>query len=478
MPSDPDSHLIETERLRSVFQQLPLTLSVTMLNAGLTAAVLAPVTSHLVLAVWLVLLGALSAARLALRPVFFRRRPEGSETRLWSAVSILSALAAGCLWGGGLAVMFPASETLQLFVAFVVGGMCAGATTVNFTHFPTAAAFILPASLPLAVSLLFQGSEQRDFSALMVIIFAVSLCVGNLRAHNGFGARMRLQYALRRQRRKLTETNERLSAEIAGRKTIEQTLHQSQKMETIGHLTGGIAHDFNNLLQVVIGNLNLIRRLSAGNDKVLGYAISAEQAAKRGADLTGSLLAYARRQALRSEQVNVNRLLAEFQPLLLRTLGATVEFRMEFADPMPVCEADPAHFQSAILNLAINARDAMPQGGRLIISSGVETLSADDLTGNPDAKPGHFVTVSVCDTGEGMTEEIMARVFEPFFTTKAVGKGSGLGLSQVFGFVRQSGGHLRLVSAPGEGTTATVCLPAVEAGGGAVPNAMMASSSV
>jgi signal transduction histidine kinase len=469
MQSDPDSRLIATERLRCVFQQLPLTLSVTMLNACLTAVVLAPVTSHTGLIIWLGLLGALSIVRLALRPTFFRRRPEGSEARLWSTVSIGGALAAGGLWGGGLALMFPADENLQLFVAFVIGGMCAGATTVNFTHFPTAAAFILPSTLPPTATLLLQGSEQRDFAALMGVIFAVSLCIVSWRAHKSFGAQMRLQFALRRQRRKLSEANERLTAEIAGRKTIEQTLHQSQKMEAIGHLTGGIAHDFNNLLQVVIGNLNLIRRLSAGNDKVMAYALSAEHAARRGADLTGSLLTYARQQAMRIEPVNVNTLLAEFEPLLLRTLGGTIEFRMALGEPIPACEADPAHFQSAILNLVINARDAMPNGGRLIIDSGTQTLSENDLIDNPEASPGLFVSVSVRDTGEGMTKEVMARVFEPFFTTKEVGKGTGLGLSQVFGFVRQSGGHLRLVSAPGAGTTATICLPAADAGGGTVP---------
>jgi len=471
MPSDPDTFLIETERLRFVFQHLPLTVSVTVLNAALTAYVLAPVTSPASLWIWLALVVLVSSLRMALRRVFFRRRPQGRELRLWAAVSVTGALAAGVLWGGGLALMFPAAQTTQLFLAFVVGGMCAGATTVNFSHLPTVMAFILPASLPLAASLLAEGSGPRDISALMVVIFAASLCTSSARAHRGFGERMRLQFALRRQRRKLTEANQRLRAEVAERKTIEETLHQSRRMEAIGHLTGGIAHDFNNLLQVIVGNLNLIRRLPSGDDKVRTYVLAAEQAAKRGAELTGSLLAYARRQALQTEPVDVNRLLTEFEPLLRRSLGGTIEFRMSLQAPVPACETDPAHFQSAILNLVINARDAMPRGGQLSIASGVATLGAADLAGNPDACPGRFVSVSVRDTGDGMTDDILARVFEPFFTTKAVGKGSRLGLFRVYGFARQSGGHVRLISAPGEGTCATIFLPAAAAAaaGGGVP---------
>jgi signal transduction histidine kinase len=463
MASDPDRLLIESERLQSVFQQLPLTVSVTVINAGLTAAVLAPLTSHRALLGWLAAVVAVSAARLALRRRFFRQAPISAAIRRWRAVSVLGALTTGLLWGVGLLAMFPAEETTQLFLAFVIGGMCAGATTVSAAHFPTAAAFILPASLPLIFGLLAGNNDSRIVSALMVVIFAISLCLTSLRSHEGFGQRLRLLHALKRQRLKLTQANQRLREEVAERRTIEATLHQSQKMQAIGHLTGGIAHDFNNLLQVVIGNLNLIRRLSAGNDKVLAYARAAEQAAQRGAELTGSLLAYARKQALRTERADVNRLLGEFEPLLRRTLGGTIGFAMRRDTPLPGCMVDPAHFQSAILNLVINARDAMPGGGALNIATGVATLAAGDLIGNPDAAPGAFVSVSVTDTGTGMTPEVLARVCEPFFTTKDVGKGSGLGLSQVFGFVRQSGGHLRLVSAPGVGTTVTIFLPAVAA---------------
>ena len=362
----------------------------------------------------------------------------------------------------GAIVLCPPVEMYQVFLAFVVGGMCAGATAVNSAHLPTVLAFIFPASVPLAASFLAGGSRPQVVSAVMVVIFSSALSLVSVRAHRNFGERIRLQLTLQRQQRALSETNEQLLESIAERQKVEATLQQAQKMEAIGHLTGGIAHDFNNLLQVVIGSLGLIRRLSGSDPRIARSAAAAMLAAKQGARLTDSLLAFGRRQTLRAEKVNINTELAAFEPILRQALDAAVQFESICKADLPMCYVDLAHLQSAILNLVINARDAMPGGGRLSITTGVTMLSEDDLLQNPDATAGSFVTVAVRDSGTGMSEETMAKVFEPFFTTKEIGKGSGLGLSQVFGFVRQSSGHIRLWSKPEAGTCVTIFLPAAD----------------
>jgi signal transduction histidine kinase len=460
MLSDNNEFLVEYKRLRSVFQHGPVTHSVTIVNAILSAVVLAHADGAKLLTGWVAAIATLSTVRWIGGQRFLRRgRSAGKACTPWTLFSIFGAVATGALWGLGATVLSPVSESNQLFFALVIGGMCAGAVTVNGAHLPTVLAFILPACLPLAASFAAQGPEWR-VAAIMVVIFVAALAAIGQAAHRTFGDHIRLQLALDQRQRELVEANVRLTEEMTQRQTAEATLHQAQKMEAIGQLTGGIAHDFNNLLQVVIGNMDLIRRLGADNPRVVAYADAASRAAMRGAELTSSLLTFARRQTLSTEPVEINTLLREFEPLLLRTLGALVRFEIVLVPHLPPCIADPAHFQSAVLNLVINARDAMPEGGVLSVMTDVETLHPVDLVGNADASPGRFVKVSVRDTGQGMTPEVMLRVFEPFFTTKEAGKGTGLGLSQVYGFARQSGGHLGLISAPGEGTVATLWLPA------------------
>jgi signal transduction histidine kinase len=241
------------------------------------------------------------------------------------------------------------------------------------------------------------------------------------------------------------------------RDTMDQ-LQQAQKMEAVGRLTGGIAHDFNNLLTIVIGNLSLAREATA-DSHVRSLLDPALSAAERGADLTQRLLAFSRRQALQPRLVVIADLLAGMRPLIERTLGGVIAFETDVpADIWPVL-VDPSQLEASVLNLCINARDAMPRGGLIRLELQNAQLSADVTRASEHVVAGDYVMLRVSDTGFGMDEQTRARAFEPFFTTKGVGKGSGLGLSMVFGFVKQSRGHITLESQPGHGTTVTIYFP-------------------
>ena len=250
------------------------------------------------------------------------------------------------------------------------------------------------------------------------------------------------------------DITERMNVARALEETRE-ALVQSQKMEAIGHLTGGIAHDFNNLLMAIQGSLELLqRRLSHDDPKVVRLLDNALQGAQRGAALTQRMLAFARRQELKLAALDVPELVRGMTDLLQSSLGSTVQIETHFPLKLPKIHADPNQLELAILNLAMNARDAMPKGGSIVIGA------RERIVGNePDLKSGHYLCVSVTDTGTGMDEETLKRAMEPFFTTKGVGKGTGLGLPMVHGMAEQSGGTLTLKSKPGQGTTAELCLP-------------------
>lgn len=246
---------------------------------------------------------------------------------------------------------------------------------------------------------------------------------------------------------------EQLRGQIAQRERAEEALMQSQKLEAVGHLTGGIAHDFNNLLQALAGNLELIARRPAQQDDVVRWSANALDAVARGRSLTGQLLAFSRRQKLDIATVRVAELIGGMRDLIDKAVAPLSTARIESIDPHWNVEADPIQLELAILNVAINARDAMPGGG-------VVTIAAEQATGQPtpDLAPGDYVALTIADTGTGMTPEVAARALEPFFTTKEVGKGTGMGLSMVFGVLRQSNGSLRIDSAPGKGARITLFL--------------------
>ncbi|HET9160059.1 MAG TPA: response regulator [Caulobacteraceae bacterium] len=257
----------------------------------------------------------------------------------------------------------------------------------------------------------------------------------------------------------LESANRQLADQIVERERVELALRQAQRLEAVGQLTSGVAHDFNNLLMVILGNVRQMQKVERDPAEARRLRMMA-QAAERGAQLTAQLLAFSRRQKLEPQAVDLNETVLRMRDLLQSTMGGSVRIETRLQHGLWSAMIDPTQIELVILNLAINARDAMEVGGTLIVETANVVRGAPDRTEEPPA--GDYVMVAVRDTGSGMTPEILAKVFEPFFTTKEVGKGSGLGLSQVFGLAKQSGGGVRIESTPGNGTSVEVYLPRTE----------------
>ncbi len=253
-----------------------------------------------------------------------------------------------------------------------------------------------------------------------------------------------------------------VSLDVTEKHQMETAFRQAQKMEAVGNLTGGIAHDFNNILAIVLGNLQLLQRRITEGSKEAERLDGAIKAAKRGAGLTRQLLAFSRRQELEPTAVDVNATLRDFHKMIARTLSANIAIELALAEDMPPAYIDEGQFQNSILNLAINARDAMPDGGQLYIETQETYVSEKAHAAFDNFLPGRYIAVAITDTGTGMTKDVKERVFEPFFTTKGIGKGTGLGLAMVYGFLKQSGGHVSVYSEVGHGTTIRLYLPIAE----------------
>jgi hypothetical protein len=258
---------------------------------------------------------------------------------------------------------------------------------------------------------------------------------------------------------KVAERTAQLRDELVRREQVEAALRHSQKMEAIGHLTGGIAHDFNNMLTGIIGSIDIVRRRMATGrlEGLERYLQAAWTSAQRAAALTQRLLAFSRRQSLDPRPIDVKDLVQELSELLERSINERITLKLEPGEALPAAVADANQLESALLNLVINARDAMPDGGVLTVSTRLVEIGAEEAT--PELSPGRYVAVTVTDTGVGMEPAVAEQVFEPFFTTKPTGQGTGLGLSMVYGFARQSGGTARIRSRVGEGTTVEILMP-------------------
>ena len=288
--------------------------------------------------------------------------------------------------------------------------------------------------------------------------FASLIGILALGAFSLFDGRRRLRHVIQAQDQ-LNSINAALRDEIRTREAAESQVRQMQKMEAVGQLTGGIAHDFNNMLAVILSAMNLIqRKLARGESDIEKFVEAATDATQRAAKLTARLLAFSRQQPLAPQVVDANRVVTGMSDLLRRALGETIAVETVLGGGLWRAVVDPGELENAILNLAVNGRDAMPEGGSMTIETANAHLDDAYAAAHEDVKAGQYVMVAVTDTGTGMTPEVVARAFDPFFTTKAVDKGTGLGLSQVFGFVKQSGGHVKIYSEPGKGTTIKIYL--------------------
>jgi signal transduction histidine kinase len=261
----------------------------------------------------------------------------------------------------------------------------------------------------------------------------------------------------------LNGTADSLERQRAAIDDLNQKLRQSQKMEAMGQLTGGVAHDFNNLLTVILGNAEHIAEQLATHTELRSFAEGILTAAERGAELTRSLLAFSRKQPLMPKDIDIGRQVLGMEQLLRRTLGEHIECEFLLDRELWLASVDPGQLTSALLNLVLNARDAMPEGGRLTVEIRNASLDKAYVEQHGDIGPGAYVMVAVTDTGTGMTPDVAARAFEPFFTTKDVGKGTGLGLSMVYGFAQQSGGSMQIDSTLGRGTAITLFFPRIGA---------------
>jgi signal transduction histidine kinase/CheY-like chemotaxis protein len=319
--------------------------------------------------------------------------------------------------------------------------------------------------------------ETGDIAAFLVyLLFSAANCaiiqglltaVARLRAERTKQRQLAqsLEVQILQRTQALAAANAQLRREIAERERAQQQMLHAQKMEAIGQLTGGVAHDFNNLLTVIFGSLDALRLRLVGRDAAAERMIEAAlRSAERGAGLTQRLLAFARRQTLAPASVDINRLVLGMSELMRHSLGASVALETVLAAGLWRAQCDPHQLEIAMLNLVINARDAMPEGGRLTVETANATFDEAYAARHDQVSPGDYVMVAISDTGAGMSEEVAARAFEPFFTTKEVGQGTGLGLSMVYGFVKQSGGHVKIYTEPQHGTTVKVYLPRSDAG--------------
>jgi signal transduction histidine kinase len=371
-------------------------------------------------------------------------------------------LLAGQIGGFPFLTFIPAILLTSFICGWRAGAVAAvlGAAAHSYVPVPPNA----PTLAAAAASPSLLGFSMYSFAVLVILalVAAMHQAFGDFAASEALRKQLNtlLELRVRERTLELEGANQRLRDEAASRAAAEAQIRQLQKMEAIGQLTGGIAHDFNNMLAIVVGSIDIAKRhLRTDRDKAERFIANAMEGAQRGAQLTSRLLAFSRQQPLDPRPLDVNELVREMSDLLRRSIGENIRFETLLGAALWHTFVDASQLGSAVINLCVNSRDAMPDGGEIIVETANICLDNVYAAANVDARPGDYVAITVTDTGCGMSAEVLARAFDPFYTTKSTGKGTGLGLSQVYGFVKQSDGHVKIESAAGRGTRVRMLLP-------------------
>jgi signal transduction histidine kinase/CheY-like chemotaxis protein len=459
---------VRAEQIRTLYRQSTWVFVANPVNAAIVALVLRAWSRRGPAFAWVAVMALVTAGRLLLRRAYGRRAPSADQAPRWGRRFVLGTFAVGATWGLGCALLFnPHDAVNQLVVTFALGGMIAGASGTLASYLPAFLAFETPALLLLAGRIVLEGDPAHlGFVALMAI-YGVVMTMVAANAQRSLIEAFKLRFEndallaqLKSTRGSLEDVNRTLEQRVAERGAAferqSEALRDAQRMESVGMLAGGIAHDFNNLLTVVLANVSLLQSSHLSEQEMLSVE-EIRSSANRGASLVSQLLAFSRRQVVKTQVLDLSKVVVETEQFLRRLMGTRIELHVSVPpQPVPVT-ADPSQIQQVIVNLATNARDAMPEGGRLTIES-----AAYDKTDGSDGPPiarGPYAVLTVRDTGIGMDADTRRLAFNPFFTTKEVGRGTGLGLATVYGIVEQSSGSIFIESEPGRGTSFSVYLP-------------------
>ena len=459
---------VQADQIRTLYSQSLAIFAVSPLTATIVAAVLWPSSNRQLLTAWVTTMTVVIIVRAVLRRRYLRAQPSTEETATWARRLVWGAFVTGLLWGLGGALFYdPRGLVPQLVLVFAIGGMVAGASGTLALHLPAFLAFAASTILPVVVRLFAEGDVPHIAMSGLAIVYGLAMWLVASNSHFAVTEALRLRFENRELLEQLTaaqisleETNQTLEQRVAERGAAlerqTEALRDAQRMESVGLLAGGVAHDFNNLLTVVLGSVELLLA-DTRNPEDRSRLAEVKSAANRGATLVSQLLAFSRRQVMLRKVLDLNAVVNDVRPLLTHLIGEHIELVVSLARTPLYVEADPTQLQQTIINLATNARDAMPDGGTLTIA----TESIDGVPAGTTFSARRYVSLSVRDTGVGMDAATKRLAFDPFFTTKDVGRGTGLGLASVYGIVEQSGGHVHVDSEPGRGSCFRIFLPCV-----------------